>query len=374
MSFDELDHLIDPEHRRLSDREWTEMLRAAYGDVVDDVIPTSGRSYPETSTSGMIRCPRPRRPQRARSGAAVVQYRRRPAVLVGVTPARRSPSSYVIAAALCAAVVLAGIVANSAEAPRTANQADRAAAAVTRVPIEPAVGGVSSGFLSIDAAEDGVWVAGGQSEVHVLARAETGDTVESAVVFVTPEGVYRVPGTLAPKLGDALDGALVLTPASDLSDHDLTGATLVALDLSRAALHGTDLSGADLSAASLTYADLSEAQLTDARLVAADLSQADLSDADLRGADLRGADLSQADLSRADLTDADLRAADLTEAHLDGARGANGTWEGADLPAGFELVDDGAACARDACEGSSAPEVDPPADGGAGVPTVTAPS
>jgi len=85
-----------------------------------------------------------------------------------------------------------------------------------------------------------------------------------------------------------------------------------------------DLSQADLTGASLFSAYLQEASLSRANLHGADLSDANLHGADLTGAYLRAADLSRTNLSGADLSYAGLnfarlRAADLHGANLRGA-------------------------------------------------------
>lgn len=75
----------------------------------------------------------------------------------------------------------------------------------------------------------------------------------------------------------------------------------------------------DLSQASMVYMDLSKANLQDADLSYANLSRVNLANADLQGADLAGAVLFNANLAGADLTGADLTGADLRQAYLVGA-------------------------------------------------------
>ena len=67
-----------------------------------------------------------------------------------------------------------------------------------------------------------------------------------------------------------------------------------------------DLSDADLSNASLHRANLSDAVLIGANLSGTDLRGTELGGADLSGANLSGADLSYTDLSNATLSDTDL--------------------------------------------------------------------
>ena len=90
----------------------------------------------------------------------------------------------------------------------------------------------------------------------------------------------------------------------------------------------------DLSQASMVYMDLSKANLEGADLSYANLSRVDLSGADLQGADLAGAvlfnaNLTGANLAGADLTGADLRQAYLVGAILDGATLDYATFQGA---------------------------------------------
>jgi hypothetical protein len=99
-----------------------------------------------------------------------------------------------------------------------------------------------------------------------------------------------------------LDG--LRAPSSDLTQADLSNASLV-----NALLNDSRLDGADLGYANLTGAGLSYAVLAGARLLGANL----------RGADLTHADLSGADLAYADLSGALLGGAVLTATRLDGA-------------------------------------------------------
>lgn len=110
----------------------------------------------------------------------------------------------------------------------------------------------------------------------------------------------------------------------DLSEADLSGATLIRVNLAGANLSRANLKGANLIEAYLSDADLRGANLDGAYLSDANLTRANLRGLDWEGAELRGADLSQADLSGANLTGADLgwtklEGADLTGADLSGA-------------------------------------------------------
>jgi uncharacterized protein YjbI with pentapeptide repeats len=129
---------------------------------------------------------------------------------------------------------------------------------------------------------------------------------------------------------------------------DLSDATLVGMNLSRANLSGTNLSKAVLIHANLGEADLSGADLQKAELIEANVSGANLSGANLYWTNLTGANLSAAVLFQAVLRSADLMAANLSGANLSGMNltltnltGANlagATFSGAQL-LGTNLVD-----------------------------------
>jgi len=110
----------------------------------------------------------------------------------------------------------------------------------------------------------------------------------------------------------------------DLSDIDLSGASM-----KRTALIGTNLSGARLAGVDLTRANLEGADLSGAILTGANLS-----DARLRGAKLAGCDLTDATLDGALFT-----RADLTDIKAAGAKGKGTSFNGARLDrADFEAA------------------------------------
>lgn len=139
----------------------------------------------------------------------------------------------------------------------------------------------------------------------------------------------------------------------DLSQTNLSGASIANANLSGVLMHRTNLKNAvltksdisnaylddcwmskaqmpyaNLEGSSLRNANLQGANLMSAKLHQAKLTQANLEEADLRGADLRAADLREANLERANLQKAKLRGANLRGAKLLGA-----ALEGADLEA-----------------------------------------
>jgi len=120
-----------------------------------------------------------------------------------------------------------------------------------------------------------------------------------------------------------LDGAIFT--ASDCSKdnwqeyYNSEGRDMTDCDLSQATLGGADLTNANLTIANLRGADLKKGNLTGANLENAYLTDANLTGAYLTGADLIYADLVGANLENADLTDANLIYADLNGANLDGA-------------------------------------------------------
>src|SRR5215217_5487217 len=179
--------------------------------------------------------------------------------------------------------------------------------------------------------------------VHTLAQARTSTAIlrldaehnESVTHFLITSGL-SVRSKDSPRL---LRG-------STLSHAKLSGAHLANADLGDADLSGADLSNALLLNANLIVADLSGADLSNALLDNADLV-ADLSNADLSGASLLGADLRDANLLGADLRDANLNGADLENANLSGADGITNaeleqqtvSLEGADMPNGQKYED-----------------------------------
>src|SRR5690606_32582437 len=99
---------------------------------------------------------------------------------------------------------------------------------------------------------------------------------------------------------------LILMNTSDLSEADLVGAELFAVNLSGARLADAALDGARLTSAMMNRAELNHASLRRALLVDTRLNQADLRLADLTGIDASNASMFAADLRGADLTDANL--------------------------------------------------------------------
>lgn len=114
------------------------------------------------------------------------------------------------------------------------------------------------------------------------------------------------------------------TQRPDLSGLTLVGINLANVDLRHAKLAGTNLSKANLREADLTGANLYRADLTEtvfirAKLISANLRQADMIGAKLHRADLRKADLGKTDLFGADISEVDLRGANLASSNLSSA-------------------------------------------------------
>lgn len=120
---------------------------------------------------------------------------------------------------------------------------------------------------------------------------------------------------------------------ADLSGVSLLGVNLRGVDLCKANMREVNLSGANLTDANLQGADLSMADLYEACLYGANLVEADLHGSDLRracliranlceadmhGTNMRGVCLHIANLRRANLNGANLCAVDLSEADLSG--------------------------------------------------------
>jgi uncharacterized protein YjbI with pentapeptide repeats len=194
--------------------------------------------------------------------------------------------------------------------------------------------------------------------VHTLAQARTSTAIlrldaehnESVTHFLITSGL-SVRSKDSPRLlrGSTLSHAKLSgahLPNADLGDADLSGADLSNALLLNANLIVADLSGADLSNALLDNADL-VADLSNADLSGASLLGADLSDGNLFSADLSDGNLIGADLSRADLSDANLVGANLENANLSGADGITNaeleqqtvSLEGADMPNGQKYED-----------------------------------
>jgi uncharacterized protein YjbI with pentapeptide repeats len=194
--------------------------------------------------------------------------------------------------------------------------------------------------------------------VHTLAQARTSTAIlrldaehnESVTHFLITSGL-SVRSKDSPRLlrGSTLSHAKLSgahLPNADLGDAELSGADLSNALLLNANLIVADLSGADLSNALLDNADL-VADLSNADLSGASLLGADLSDGNLFSADLSDGNLIGADLSRADLSGANLVGANLENANLSGADGITNaelehqtvSLEGADMPNGQKYED-----------------------------------
>ena len=132
----------------------------------------------------------------------------------------------------------------------------------------------------------------------------------------------------------------------DLSNRELSDATLVRSNLYLADLHNTNLSGADLSYSQIYKADISDANFTYANLTSANLCGAHNPLFDFTGADLSYAAFDNASLANATLTGAiikhtnfynstlanvDLSDMDLTGTILVGADLTNANLENVDL-------------------------------------------
>lgn len=110
----------------------------------------------------------------------------------------------------------------------------------------------------------------------------------------------------------------------DLTDVDLTGASLRDSSFKRADLSTSILAGVDARRAKFVTSVMQNVVLDDANLARADLTKADLTGASLKGVDLTWARMFRADLTGADLTGARLDNTDLLQAVLDGATWVDG--------------------------------------------------
>src|SRR5215218_2986066 len=163
-----------------------------------------------------------------------------------------------------------------------------------------------------------------------LLEVEQGDPVHTLAQARTSTAILR----LDAEHNESVTHFLItsgLSVRSEASARLLRGSTL-----SHAKLSGAHLPNADLGVADLSGAGLSNALLDNADLVA-DLSNADLSGASLLGADLSDGNLFSADLSEANLIGADLSRADLSDANLVGANLENANLSGADGITNAEL-------------------------------------
>lgn len=143
--------------------------------------------------------------------------------------------------------------------------------------------------------------------------------------------------------GSGVDLAGKRITKAEVQHYEETAGGLVCANLQKANLSGLsliqlDLTGANLRQANLSHSDLGQATMVDAKLqkanlVFADLIQATMSGANLTGADLHGAKLGQATMNKAILKGADLTSADLTQATLSNASFASANLSRATLEA-----------------------------------------
>lgn len=117
---------------------------------------------------------------------------------------------------------------------------------------------------------------------------------------------------------------------------NLVGAVMILMDLHGARLNDANMEGVDIRATWLDEAMLLRVNLTDARLSQSLLRRATMNDAVLAGAELRATDLTRADLRGADLSSADFTEALLNLALLSDTMTEGATWDGAELPRGFD--------------------------------------
>ncbi len=123
---------------------------------------------------------------------------------------------------------------------------------------------------------------------------------------------------------------------SDLSGASLVGINLSGADLQKKVFLRADLTGAILAGANLTQADFSGAFLKNAHLERANAQRASFGMAEMEGACCFGADFNHATFIKANLAGADFRCADLRgarfrEANLNGADFTEANLKGADL-------------------------------------------
>jgi uncharacterized protein YjbI with pentapeptide repeats len=117
----------------------------------------------------------------------------------------------------------------------------------------------------------------------------------------------------------------------DFSGKNLTGAKLIALDLSKAIFVKTNLHKANLTGAYLSGANFKTAILTDAILTGSKLNGTNMRGASLDSAKLIGAELNSVNLKYAGLYGVNLTGAIMTNAKLNGADVASATLIAADL-------------------------------------------
>lgn len=113
--------------------------------------------------------------------------------------------------------------------------------------------------------------------------------------------------------------------------EDLSGLSLVGVDLSAANLEKSDLSGTDLTDANLVKANLTGIDGSELVLKEALAMRARFQDAWMDGVDLSGADLTEADLADANLEGSTAAGTRFTKARLRGVKAKGAKWAGCDL-------------------------------------------
>ena len=128
--------------------------------------------------------------------------------------------------------------------------------------------------------------------------------------------------------GNRLEGEGADLSEANLSKASLYGANLKCARMDKATLKGADLTGATLDSASFEGADLagsnlSFANLKSGRLAGAAMNGSDLTESELAYADLGNTKLRGATLAGSNLEGVNLAGADLSGANLESARGAD---------------------------------------------------
>lgn len=181
------------------------------------------------------------------------------------------------------------------------------------------------------------WLAG--------LTADRADANGRIALFIDDGTPSCTPGAGAQCQGANLSGSVLLYD-HDLSDINVTGATLEKvvwdyITIDRAKMNGVHGLGADFA-----YSSMVEAQLTGARFPAARFDSADLTGSSLNGASLVKATFRDANLSGVDFAASDLTYADLSGANVDGADFSDVTFCYTIMPDGSSKTSllDGAKC------------------------------